>query len=379
MALFESKDRTRTHPMKRGERNFDFYDSIGGKSFETFRGLVNLWISEFPAAEQNEVILRMRKGSNDQFDAAMVETVFHAFLKRLNYGLTIHPRTPKGKNIDFLIEKDGSKIGYLECTSFSDAREKVAGDNREAQICNAIERVKIPADCRFGYSLEARGQSGPNLKKLISDVEMWVKCEKGERPRRVFKADDWKIELTLFRGFKENSDSRNIAAAFGEVRWVSGSSEIRAALEEKANRYGDLEASFLIAVADFKNELTGDNAEDLFSALFGDEAVRIKMSEDGNSVLDSVITRKANGFWGHPDKPKNKHVSAVILVPSAQVWTFKSPKWQPLLVENPWAEQPLKRGAAPICRYHLEGDQTVFTEANFGDLLELPNPWPPKN
>jgi hypothetical protein len=378
--LFKQIERDRTEPLRRGEKLFDFYDSRSGGEYDTCRNFLNLWISEFPEQDRTELLRRMTKNANEDFAACIVEILLHAFAKRLGYSVDVHVETPTKKKIDFKILNANSSIQtYLEATSFSGSHATRASDNREAQIYNAIEKTKLPNGCKLAYSVKSRGTDSPALRLLIMEIEKWAESGKDstEPLTRIFEAGTWKIELSLFCRLGETSKKRNIVASSGEAKWVAGHHEIRDALDEKASKYGNLNAPLIIAVADCKGELTGaDNAADLFSALFGDEVVQF--SDDGDGKIVAFDSRKANGFWGTVQKPKNSHVSAVILIPDPDVWKLRSKRWQPILVKNPWAKHFLSDNALSLSRYFAKGDQFEFVDGNIANVLGLPDPWPPE-
>jgi hypothetical protein len=358
--------------MRHGEKYFEFYEAKTGADFDSLREAVNSWISEFPAMEQDEIVKRLKKVSNEDFEAGIAELILYVVLKRAQYSVEVHPETPTKKKIDFKFAK-GEFGAFVESTSFAPSREKIAGDNREAQIYNSIEKANIPDNVSFGYSVRTRGNECPNLKTLVAAIEKWAGDNKAnsERPSRVFNAGDWEIELDIFIRSVPKQDPRNIAASIGEARWIAGHLEIRDALNEKKDRYGSLNAPFVIAVTDCKEEMAGGHLEELVAALFGDDAYRIV---DGQL---KYAGKSANGFWGTAENPRNSHVSAVLLIPSAKIWAFRAAQWQPLLVLNPWAAHALPNGSLPLNTYWLNGSTFEMSTGNLADALGLPDPWPP--
>ena len=381
MKLFEAKTRNRDSPMRHGERLFDFYDSSSRASIETFRQILNGWIAGFTDNEQKDLVGRLKKGSGAQFKATFVEISLHEILLRAGYDVVVHPQMPSGARVDFKASKGKSEtVAYLEVTSFSPSHASESAANRQAEIYNAIDRARIPENCFLTFSVKKSGAESAKIKQLVADVETWVDDTKDKTETaqtRQFESNGWKIELTLRVLPKKRTDPRNIGIAFGGARWVSAQSEIRKALENKVGRYGSLEAPYVIAVADCKGELTGgDNGRDLIAALFGDEVVHMKLKEDG--TYETWDGRKQNGFWGTADDPKNREVSAVILFPNAEIWSFGAERWQPILVRNPWAEIPLAENAIPISQINLASDKFEFKSINLAKTLGLPEPWPPK-
>src|SRR5262245_21347026 len=120
--IFEKKDRTRTAPMKPGEGQFAFYNSSARPEYDTYRALVNGWLSELPEADQGELVARFRTGTDLQYQAALAELTMHAAMKRQGYEMELHPTCghPTRKP-DFLAARDPDKRVIVEVTTFTPA------------------------------------------------------------------------------------------------------------------------------------------------------------------------------------------------------------------------------------------------------------------
>lgn len=67
-----------------------------------------------------------------------------------------------------------------------------------------------------------------------------------------------------------------------------------------------------------------------------------------------------------------------MLFPDMGVWGLRSNNLQPVLAVNPWAERPLPDVFWSFGRFLDEENKWAFKDGrNIGDILELPNPWPP--
>jgi hypothetical protein len=381
MELFGKRKRDRHSPMRQGERLFRFYNSSAWESVSRIRDVLNKWIANFNEKDQADLVGRMRSKSDAQFKAAFTEVALHEALLASEYAIETHPDLPNGRRPDFKIrDKDKKTIGYLEVTSFGPSRSAEAAANRKATIYNAIDKAKIPENCFLTFAVERAGAKDARIRQLTSEIEKWVTENKdkiGQGPKKIFKSNGWAIELTLHVLPTKRTDPRNIGIHFGGVGWISAPHEIRKALDEKSKAYGDLDAPFLIAVADCKGELSGgSNERDLIAALFGDEVVHFRTRDDG--TYDSWDGREDNGFWGSADKPKNRNVAGVILFPNPDVWALGAEKWQPILIRNPWANTPIGEDVIPITRLSLQEDKFDVKKANFAKLVKLPEGWPEK-
>jgi hypothetical protein len=377
--LFPDVARSRNEPKRQGEKLFDFYNQCIRPGYDEFRSFVNGWIAQLPAPDQAEILSSMSRGGDQQFQAGLIELLVHAFLHGSNQKVLVHP-TIEGstKHPDFaVIDCDDRVLAYVEVTTINPADVVDAEANREAPIYNAIDRLKLPLGCVFGYDVIRTGTSSPPLAPLTRDIEAWVKESNAENTERKitrrFIAGDWELELDLFSGGSIQHD-RAIGMASGGVGWIAPHLDLRGALELKAKRYGSLQASYLIVVADAKGQLFGtESAKDAITeAVLGDEVVQLR---DGESPK---LDHARNGFWHGPKGPRNTHVGGVLFFPDVGIWGLRSDELQPVLALNPWAKSPLPEFLKVLGRFESENEKWNFKEGkNFADILGLPTPWPP--
>lgn len=387
MRLFEQMHRTRIAPKMRGEGEYAFYNSSARRPFEVYRELLNTWISELPLDVQAEMMERFRSGTEQQYEAALAEVVIHAALVRQRCSIQCHPEVPTaGKRPDFLLlGRAKEPIAYVEVTSFGPPADIVARDRREAPVYNGLDRVDLPPGWLLGYEIKKFGSRSPNIGRLKREVSSWatVVCiNDTDMPQMTFEIDEWEINLTLFGGFDKNKIyERKIAAASGQVRYLTADEEIRQALALKGGRYGIESKPYIIVVADCKGELqSGDGIRDAaVEALFGSEQVVAKAFVDGS--FDTRLSRARDGYWGYPENPRNRNVSAVIVLPQPNLWKLREEKWQPIRIDNPWAAHPFPTEILPLPGYKLEVSEDALVSTvgtRLADLLSLPVPWPPE-
>lgn len=385
--LFDDKKRTRLEPKKVGESDYAFYDSAARPEFQTYRDLVNGWIMEMPEAERAEMVARFRKNDNLGYQAALAELTIHAALVRQGYKVEVHPDCGHPtRRPDFLARtQKGEAVAYVEVTTFGPAQEHVALTNREAKIYNAIDAVTMPPGHRLGYDVMKYGKASPSLNKLCKEVEEWAKASATDDPEnmpaKTFVADDWEIELTLIGGFKKDVEvTRAISSAMGDVRIVKADIKIREALSKKGSRYGELKAPYVIVVVDCKDELTGGhrNADALLDAVYGSVVTEVTMPAMGEPII--ADKRLDDGYWGRPEGPKHRNVSAAILLPKPHLWDLRNDRWLPLMLRNHWAEHPVPEDLLALPGYRLN-DKDSFEPTKgtqLADILELPKIWPPE-
>jgi hypothetical protein len=375
--LFENKVRTRRHHLKRGERLYDFYDQCALDGYDEVRTFLNRWITETSEPERSSLIARMKSGGDLGFKAGTCELIMYALLRKLGCDVTWHPvLADTGRHPDFYaFSKEGSV--FVEVTTTNPPDREASTTNREAPIYNAINRARLPPGCVLGYSLIHAGDLSPSTTSLVSDVEQWARDSAQTNTTttqlRIFEIGDWQIELELCRTNSEGVYSNAIGITSIGAQWVAAEADFRNALIGKAKKYGGLHAPYLIAVADAKGQLYGqDSVRDAVTeAVLGDEVIQFRKGKSPR------VARKGNGFW-FDRAPANTHVSGVILFPDTQLWGVRAPELQPVLAFNPWAQFVLPGFFRAFPHFEADKSRWKFVEGSkLGDLLDFPNPWPP--
>ena len=378
--LFEEKKRTRQEPLRPGENLYEFYDQCARKGYKEVRSILNGWLDEMPPDDGAELANRMRKRGDSNFRHGFCELIVHALLVRLTSQVEVHPQV-KGtrKRPDFsAIHAGDARRTYVEVTTINPSDERIAEGNRENGLYNAIDECNLPAGCMLGYELVRAGKGSPSMQKVVLEIETWaatkVAAAQNEVFSRRFSVDDWDFELELI----PTTNSEPVERAIGMVHiggeWITPNFDLRTTCESKSYRYGRLDSPYLIAVSDCTDQLWG--ASQIFrhaaEALFGDEVVEI--SHSGKTQH----TRNPNGFWIGANGPRNRNVSAVMILPPPVLWTFRSDPHPPLLAINPWAEHTLPEQFDRLPRMIVENDKPVLNDGEqIADILGLPDPWPP--
>jgi hypothetical protein len=99
----------------------------------------------------------------------------------------------------------------------------------------------------------------------------------------------------------------------------------------------------------------------------------------GNGEKETKDVRLDDGYWGHADIARHKNVSGVLLLPKPHLWDLRNERWQPLLLRNPWADDPLPANFLPLPGYAVDGDGKLSKTngTSLADILKLPKVWPP--
>lgn len=319
--LFPEIVRARMDPLKRGEPLFDFYNQCARRGYDEFRSFVNSWISQLPAEDQAELIARMSGGGDGAFRSGLIELVVHATLKKLGCDVVVHPNvegTPKRP--DFGVVERGSVLSYIEVTSTNISEDVAKERNREAPLYNAIDQTKLPPGCVLGYSLIRAGSVSPRTGPLVKAIEDWARSSaeeaKSGHVTQRFSHENWEVEIDLFAGGSKEKYDHSIGVAQGGVGWIAPHADLRNALELKSRRYGKFPAAYLTVVADGKGQLFGADSTKaaITEAVLGDETVQALEGQPAE------VTHANNGFWRGREKPRNTHVSGVLLFPDTGIW-----------------------------------------------------------
>jgi hypothetical protein len=384
MALFDDRTRTRTDPMRDGESLFKFYDSCAVSTFAKYRELLNEWLRQLSPADAAKMISNMRKGSNAQFQSALCELMVHRLLRQLEYRVDIHPKLEHTtRQPDFLArDARGAALCYVEVTTTNLADAETSQANREAQLYNAInEKTRLPEGLILGYSLEKSTRNMPKSGWFAAEIGKWARGEtqaaqREDDPLAYFEKDGWRVEVTLHRCSYVPRGAIGISS--GDARWIAPEIELREALEGKGTKYGDLGTPYLVVVADARGEIvsTGAVGETLTNALLGYEVdpERLDLAGKGTSPL-----ARESGFWFRKARPDNIEVSAVLLLPDAEITKLRRQNRDGMLAFNPWAKYPLSEAFLPLSRLASRSNRwTNIPGARTADILGIPEGWPPE-
>jgi hypothetical protein len=296
----------------------------------------------------------------------------------------MHPEVAgSNRRPDFRIETtDGPS--YVEATVSSAPDHKLAQDRRRAQIYDTINQLSSP-NFWLSLGLLDEGREPPAIKKCLSAIQSWLDdldVEQAlelldahrfdELPKYVLEDRGWSIEVTaLPRGAESRGEASGRPIAFYPIEAGSfdGRAPLLASLREKAGRYGELDAPYVIALM---QETVLSDHEDVFHALFGSLMISVPL---GNPQ-GARTTLGDDGFWRGPTGAQNTGVAAVLVVQNLYSWNIASRA--PDVWHNPWAVRPFY-DVLPWRTQRIVDEGAVQTsEASVQphDLLGLREDWP---
>jgi len=357
-----------------------FMDRSGDPFFAGVRDLMAGWLGHVPSDHVADLRHRLQSKDGAQFESAFWELYLHEAYLRSGYRLTIHPAlTGTRHRPDFLIE-DGDTRFYLEAVGAC-APAGRASENRRLEEARRI-LAEVGAERHLlDMATYQVGQRPLPVKALRRDLREWLStldvqvdrrtaAAGGVIARRSWRHDGWRLEFTA-QPLRSEHAGAGLPLVRGHLRmgWGHDASRILGALNEKANRYGALEAPLVIAVLSNSEFRTEDI--DVERALFGALIGRRPGPEPPRpgQLLEP-------GHWCTKAGWRRAHIPQVIAIQDLYPWTVT--KAQPRL----WAtlEPGARAPAQPswLARVQVSGAAPTPGPADsLADLFDLPADWPP--
>lgn len=361
------------------ESDFAYLNRSGRAEMAGARALVEDWYSRYPAQHQRG--LRSRLRSDDiALESAFFELYLHELLLNLGYAMAVEPPAgTKGKSPDFLVTgPDGSSF-YLEaCVVSAKSKDEVAAERRANQVYDQIDKLSSP-DFFIGIQIREHPKSPPPGQQIrrFLDEKIASTCwedvnaaiERGGlegAPRWRFSDNSWEVDFFPLPKKPEERgkpEPRPLGMWFYDARTLSDVDDIRAAVVRKAERYGELDSPFIVAV----NLLSGFSDESIvLKSLLGRTQFTLTRSASG---VTGSWGRAPDGVWTSPRGPRYTRLSGVLVVHGAKPWSVGSSKlWY---CPNPWAADPMP--APPPRLPHLAIENQTYVRAEGARPAEIFN------
>lgn len=385
MTIFSAITRNDPSPASHGDSHAQFLDRVSGPYWDQVRDLIEDWFSRLCPDAQADVRGRLRSKDDRQSKGAFFELYLHECLLRMGYTVTCHPELEgTSRRPDFLAEKDGRSI-YVEARSASSSDVAVGKAARVNAVYESLDKLDSP-NFFLWIDVVKQGEAPLRARPLRGRLETWLaeldpdehRLVAGKRrkelPGHVYEDAGWKID---FRAYAKSPDARGREGARplgifggGEAHWVQDEEGIRGALTAKGSAYGWLGAPFVVAVASSSLSLDDD---DVLNALYGAEVVELRTFADGTE--DTVMARKADGYWYRGDHWDHRGVSAVLVVKNLHP-AFVG-KQQHTIWEHPDPEFAVDGFTIWRRSVVQDGGMTfVYPERSQADWFDLDEPWP---
>jgi hypothetical protein len=369
------------------ESSFSFLDRVAQPYWARVRDELDRWFDDFPKGEPaRDLRNRFRKDDHRQHYAAWWELYLYRFLRRSGFDVEVHPRLrDSGDRPDFLVRSEQEAFYVEAATTFSGIEDDQEHSALKAQIMDAVEKVQSET---FTVSLEFEriGTGMPAIREIVHPIEKWLAAldpdhalASGVYPSCSIKVRDWQLELIAFPLEPEHRGPVKQLIGLGPVTVgnVNDTEKLRATLNRKRGKYGNLREPLLFAVL---MPSTFADLPAVEKALFGDTALQYSRGERGRERSG----RLRNGFWIDERGPRARAVSGLItgfgILPGAEFANRRPRLWP-----NPWAANPLiealqmpqSAGSTEAQFTHQDDDETPSPRAIFGLSRDWPGPESP--
>jgi hypothetical protein len=390
--LFDDTERTETRTKLDREPIFAYLNLSARAPLTAARQVLEKWFERYPESGKDDLRARFRSPIDGQHQSAFWELYLHELFSGMGYALEPHPDIELSANHpDFLIKRDGVPAFYLEAIVAGLPSVREAGaEARLAEVFDLVNKLKA---LDWFLQVEHRGlpDTPPPVKSLRIELEKWLAGLDRPAIEESLKAEDWerlpRFEWThdgLTLSFTASPTSertagdqnaRPIGIRMGEAHLIETDNDIRHAVEVKAKKYGELNLPLVVAV-----NVVGEHCDetDIFNALFGTETILATRTPAGTFAESGK--RLPDGVWFGKKGPRNKTVSAVLVVGNIDVY-FCGEK-PLLLVHNPYARRHLDEPSYPLAQ-SVPNEESQRMEKKEGkppkEYLRLPETWPPVN
>jgi hypothetical protein len=388
MPLFDDFERLEVRPRRQNEGGFDYMNASARPGVEAIRQLLESWFEHLPPDAQADIRGRFRSRDEAQHQSAFFELYWHELLTCCAYQVEIHPALPDvATNPDFLTLRNRLPQFYLEATLAMPPGD-AAADRRFAELHDTLDRMCSPD---YFLEIEVRGSPTGNIRgRVIRErLERWLGELDHAQISRLYEegAYDAVPELAweeqgctlTFTPIPKGPELRGQPGARpvgvvmpAEMRQLHTHEDIRAAVEGKAAKYGNLNRPLVVAV-NVLDDLCEDY--DIWNALFGEEGVVAIQQQNGQ--VREEWERAPNGALRGRVGPRNRLVSAVSIVHQLSPSNLRTRSVT--LIHNPWTTNPLPLDAVPIPHATIsvaDGRIDRHDGRDHADIIGVPNPWP---
>lgn len=389
MPLFEEFERAETRPRRQNEASFDYMNVSARPGIHEIRELLERWFEHLPANAQADIQSRFTCRDPAQHESAFFEMYWHELLLSCGYEVEIHPTLPDvTTNPDFLSLQNCERQFYVEATLAMPPGDPAA-DRRVAELHDTLDRMDSPD---YFLEVQFRGMPQGNIRGRVvrEKLERWLRtCDHAEISRLYQQRDYEKVPTLTWteqgctltftpipKGpqFRGQPGARPVGMVMPqEMLQLHTNDDIKAAIDGKATKYGDLDRPLIVAI-NVLDDFCDD--DDIWNALFGEEQVVLVRQANGQ-IRHDWGCRAANGAWRGPRGARNRFVSVVSIVHQLTASTLRTRSV--MLIHNPWAVHRLPLDAFPIPQLTVSvPDGHVHTQGgeHHADILGIPNPWP---
>lgn len=338
--IYSEFERTNWSISQYNESTFDFIE----RSAWPIAGMVREFTNKFldPFREDKEFISKLKSKSNQQHNAAMLELLLFALLKRFGLNIEKIERSIE-KTPDFAISDEQGNNIYLECTLAANAMESIEERSRKESVMRFLEEIPdLPfyVSARFN-SLSEQSISKKRLLHFIRECVSALGPNAGiTQPSQEFTYDGqgWNLDISFIT--KLNKDHKRTAGVqIDPAKIIDNFSPLYSALNsKKPGRYNLGDHPYIICVG--VDDMSADEYE-FSESLFGQGMAR-----------DVYLDWPMQGFLLNNCEPINTSVSAVLFCKTLKEFSLESAKLS--LWHNPYAKFPVPQSLIPVTQFHYK-------------------------
>lgn len=300
--LFNKKVRTNTSPVA-GISQFKFLDQSALPAHAVIRERLNAWFENYPADARSHLKGRFQRDDHSH-NGAFFELILHEMLIRLGCTVEINDMDNTKRSPDFFVQYENKKC-FIEATVVDPDKRPFARDVNTECVISKLEKLD---STDFRILVETHGKLSKALSKdyvtrpfknlmskySMAEVQQIIDTEGDESvPYEEIKEGNWTLRGRLFPRSPLHKDEGIIMGQVRDAAPIDPFTRLRDALSEKAGRYGDLDAPYIIAV-NARDQHFGSLSDDL-NLLLGD----LSVSLHENDSSPPKCSRKSNGIWPH--------------------------------------------------------------------------------
>jgi len=379
--LFREGPRSDLTASSYNEPLYEFLNRSGEPLVADVRQLMTGWLSHVPVTHVTDLRRRLQSKAEAEFESAFWELYLHEAYQRSGYGLTVHPAVAgTSRHPDFLIEGHGTRF-YLEAVRACGPASAVGEDKRLEDAKRVLATLRADRHV-LDMATYAIGEQPLQVRTLRRDLrERLARLDQDTdaphtgSPSRTLRrfswsqADGWRLEFTVQQLRPEDAGrGQPLIRAHMKMGWGHDSDRILGVLNDKANKYGALDAPLVVAVLCNSEFRTDD--EDVQRALFGS----LLGWQPGPEPPGSGQLLEP-GHWCTSKGWRRAHVPQIITAHGLHPWSVAESQPRVWTTLQPGATVPIQPDW--LAEMRVTGELPVPAAADSpADLFGLPAGWP---